>query len=502
MRIHKHFLINVYRSHTSRRLRAPSPEAAIVFADLLALKTFGPISMADLQSYITTFNCGRKLIDVDYFAANLYNGLKTDLPPDLIVICLQEIAPLGYSFLGGSLLEPYLARFAEAVALATARKFSGHDAEEKYASVMVRNLGMTGIMVFAKHHLAHRVRRVQTGGVGVGQWFDMGNKGAVGVRLALHTDGSEEETVFTFVSAHLAPFEKNWERGNEDWQSICEGLVFEEAGASPKAAKTGDGQTGEREPLLSSTDGAGDASAGQHGIFNPTSHVIFAGDLNYRASDDSPSPGDADTWPQPVDDDTDPRNVSHFFLKDQLTRERSKGETLHLLSEAPIDFPPTYKYSTAAQKHAMTSSIVTASRKMRDGRTVETTEVRAPAEEVWLWAQHRTPSWCDRILFLEAAPPKDIHAYTALPVQPTSDHRPVVLSCAISSKPAEARLKPPFEIRKDWRQRRAAARRYELIIGMLAYLGWTWEGEALLAGTIVGLIGGFLVLRALLGSGF
>ncbi|TKA75905.1 hypothetical protein B0A55_07205 [Friedmanniomyces simplex] len=456
--------------------------------------------LVDLNSYITTFNCGRKLIDVDYFSANLYNGLKTDLPPDLIVLCLQEIAPLGYSFLGGSLLAPYLARFTEAISLATTRKFAGNDTEKDYVSVMARNVGLTGIMVFAKHHLAHRVRWVQTGGVGVGQWFEMGNKGAVGVRLGLHSDGNIQETVFTFVSAHLAPFEKDWERRNEDWKSICEGLVFEEAGGSSRAATAvgGDGQS-EREPLLSSADRSD--AAGLRGIFSPPSHLVFAGDLNYRTSDKSPAPGDADTWPQPVDTDTDPRHLSHFLPKDQLTRERSKGETLHLLTEAPIDFPPTYKYSSAAQKHALASSLTTASHKMRDGRTVETTESRPPAEEVWLWAQHRTPSWCDRVLFLEAAPPKDVFAYTALPIQPTSDHRPVVLSCSISIKPVEAQLKPPFEIRKDWKQRRAAARRYELIIGLLAYLGWTWEGEALLAGTVVGVVGGYLVLRALVGSG-
>ena len=66
--------------------------------------------MSDLNCYITTFNCGRELVDVDYFANNLFNGAKTDLPPDFIVLCLQEIAPIGYSFLGGSLLAPYFAR--------------------------------------------------------------------------------------------------------------------------------------------------------------------------------------------------------------------------------------------------------------------------------------------------------------------------------------------------------------------------------------------------------
>jgi len=458
--------------------------------------------MTDLNCYITTFNCGRKLIDVDYFATHLFNGLSTNLPPDLIVFCLQEIAPLGYSFLGGSLLAPYLARFHEALSQAAAQKLPGDALEKEYVNVMSRNVGMTGILVFAKHHLAHRVRWVQTGGVGVGEWFDMGNKGAVGVRVGVHTDGSAEETVLTFVSAHLAPFEKDWERRNGDWKSICEGLVFEKVGDAGQRRRMGDGQAGtESEPLLRSGGGDEAPAAAGDTIFSPPSHVFFAGDLNYRTSDNPPSPNDFDSFPQPTESTSDPRHLTNYLPKDQLNRERSKGSTLHLLGEASIDFPPTYKYSSAAQKHALASSVVAAQHKLGDGRVVERMETRAPAEEVWLWAKHRIPSWCDRVLFLDAAQPK-VHAYTALPVQPTSDHRPVVLSCSIPARPVTAELAPPFESRRDWRERRAAARRYEIFIGLLAYLGWTWEGEALLLGTAVGIVGGYLVLRALLGQGF
>jgi hypothetical protein len=74
----------------------------------------------------------------------------------------------------------------------------------------------------------------------------------------------------------------------------------------------------------------------------------------------------------------------------------------------------------------------------------------------------------------------------------------VVLSFSIPRKPLNVNIKPPFPIRKDWREARATARRYEYLIGLAAYLGLTWEGEALLAGTFIGLVGGYMVLRAMI----
>ena len=168
---------------------------------------------------------------------------------------------------------------------------------------------------------------------------------------------------------------------------------------------------------------------------------------------------------------------------------------MHLLDEAPIEFPPTYKYSSAAQKH-VASATVSSARRLADGRVNNTTYLKPPDEEVWLWAQHRTPSWCDRILYLASAPPS-VHEYTALPVQRTSDHRPVALSFSTPATPFSADVSIPFQIRKNWKERRATARRYEVVVGIASYLALTWEGEALLAAIVIGTLGSYLVLRAL-----
>lgn len=433
--------------------------------------------MADLNCYIATFNCGRTLVDIDHFAANLFDGLKSSLPPDLVVLALEEIAPIAYSFLGGNWLEPYFGRFFESINAAAALKF---DSNVTYENVVTKALGMTGMLIVARPEIRDQIRWIKTAGTGVGDFggiLHLGNKGSAAARMGLGTEDGEEEMEVTFVTAHLAPMEWDWKRRNEDWRAICEGTVFEHDEVGGSATTSGF----ESQPLLGSQ---GSGSNEPTGIFSPTSHLFFAGDLNYRTSDKAPYPSDYETWPQPVTSVSDIHHYSHLLEKDQLKREQKNGKTLDHLAEAEITFPPTYKYSDAAQKQAARAPKA---------------EVRDTEGQTWLWAKHRVPSWCDRILYLAATPPT-VHSYTALPVQPTSDHRPVVLSFSIPWKPLDVDVKSPFPIRKDWRETRATARRYEYLIGIAAYLGLTWEGEALLAGTIAGLFGGYLVLRAMIGT--
>ena len=450
-----------------------------------ALRSFE--SMSELNCYVATFNCGRSLLDIDHFAASFFDGIKSQLPPDLVVLALEEIAPIAYSFLAGDWLDPYMRRFFESVNDAASLKF---DDDVTYDNVVAKTLGMTGILVLARPEIHDQIKWVKTAGTGVGDFGGMiglGNKGSAAARLGLQVGTEDEELELTFVAAHLAPMEWECERRNEDWRSICEGTVFEET-ASAKQKKERAGATAstfESQPLLNSErDHELHEPHEPQGIFSPTSHLFFAGDLNYRTSDKAPGPEDYKTWPQPVGSVSDVYHYSHSLENDQLKREQSKGKTLNNLAEADIAFPPTYKYSNAAQKQAIRAP---------------NTEVRGTDGQTWLWAKHRVPSWCDRVLYLAAAPPT-VHSYTALPVQPTSDHRPVVLSFSIPWKPLDVNAKSPVPIRKDWREARATARRYEYMIGIAAYLGLTWEGEAMLFGTIAGLVGGYLVLKAVIGT--
>jgi hypothetical protein len=437
-------------------LRQPTPRAAF---------------MESLNLYILTFNCGRSLIDVESFASQFFSGLSTTKLPDVLVLSLQEIAPIPHSFVGGFLLAPYFMRFHHAVQKA-ARKLSGVDVAS-YTAITARNVGMTGIMVFAKDSAA--VQDLETGAVGLGV-AEMGNKGAVGVRFKYHRGDSYTE--LTFVAAHLAAMEGETIRRNEDWKNIVRGLVFT---SSPKEARAATSLSREEQPLLSTETKDGS-------IYKSTSHLFLAGDLNYRTSATKPSLSDPiDSFPQP-----NHRSFTHLFERDQLNQERTAGRTCQGLIEAPITFPPTYKYELKGP-------------------------FLTPDEELstWHWAKHRWPSWCDRILYLDIPswlksqePEVKIttRKYTALPLLPTSDHRPVTLDVSIPLIPIpepgeetdDPRTNAPFPVDINWKSKRERARILELVVGSSMYLATTAEGRVIVLAMVAGAIGAYFAIGALL----
>jgi len=391
-----------------------------------------------------TFNCARNQIRPDVFAPHLLS--VTSRTPDLLVLCLQEIAPLAYAFLGGSFLTPYYNAFATAVNITDAG----------YVNVISRNVGLTSIMIFAKVDVASNITWMETGSTGVGVQ-ETGHKGGVGVRIGYG------ETVLTFVSAHLAPAEDATQRRNQDFRAVAERLVF----VAEQKHSVRD-ERDEDTPLLQSPA----RGTGAKGIYDPTTHLFVAGDLNYRTSSRPPTPEDALSFPQPTADPKDPSHWSHLLKQDQLHKEVEAGRTLHGLHESPIEFPPTYKY-----------------------RNKE--DVTQDVERPWQWATHRWPSWCDRIFYS----PTNLkpHTYQALPLFDTSDHRPVALSVSIplQSVSSSSWQEAPFKIDPEWKSKRSAARRKELAVGIVAYLTWTTEGQCVLLATAIAACGLGYILRSI-----
>ncbi|KAH8816894.1 Endonuclease/exonuclease/phosphatase [Xylogone sp. PMI_703] len=457
--------------------------------------------MASLNLYILTFNCARCPVDVDALSSQFFNALTTPTLPDIIVISAQEIAPLCYSFIGGAFLAPYFAKFHDAVQKA-AKKLPQQDEEHEdrlpYTLMSANHVGMTGIMVFSRDPA--KVQDLETGGVGVGV-METGNKGAAGARFT-YTDaanGPNAQTSLTFVAAHLAAMEGEVVRRNEDWKNIVRGLVFSSrtpTGAQAvlderAASRNGVSSESDQQPLL--RDPFQDSS-----IYKSTSHLFVAGDLNYRTSILKPHPTDyEERFPQPNQEDSSPKHYSLHFENDQLTQERLAGRTLHGLVEPPVTFPPTYKYDNTKGPYL------------------------TPDHEIshFSWSKHRWPSWCDRILYLDipswvrASHPDakfTVHKYTALPIFPTSDHRPVAMSITIPLIPIpppsdvdvevagddEPRIKMPYEVNSEWRANRLWARRMEIVIGSVLYLT-TSEGFAVLVATLSGVVGGYYLIRYL-----
>lgn len=410
------------------------------------------------ELYLLTFNCARNLVSPNTLAPSLFDALPAGAAvPDLVAVSLQEIAPIAYSFLGGSYLTPYFDKVTETVQLAVKLRSHG---EEQLEHVVTRSLGMTALMIFAKPQFAEKVQWIQSAGAGTGFW-NMGNKGAVAIRFGITCNGADEVLPITFIAAHLAPMECNVEARNKDWESVVRNLVFLSNDSSGYSSA-------EEVPLLSASSGS---PADNTGLFIPKSHLFVAGDLNYRTNNKPPDPQAYKSYPQPTEPETSPQHFSHLLIKDQLRQEKEANRTLHGLHELPITFPPTYKYSMrriqSANAHKRTASDL---------------------EEKWAWAKHRYPSWCDRILFLPtpaSSPKLELHNYTALPVQPTSDHQPVALSLRVADRPltgseaGDVRSNPPFPMNPNWRGRRDAARRLEIVVGISSYLALTRKGNAI-----------------------
>ena len=445
--------------------------------------------MATLETYVVTFNCGREIVKPKVLGQHLFEALIISHAPDMLIISLQEVAPIAYAFLGGSYLEPYFDALRNAVNVAVA-SLGG----TSYINIITRNVGMTAIMAFVTEEQAPQIKWIETAGVGVGV-HAMGNKGAAALRLGYAC--GDEELEIAFVAAHLAPMEEALERRNEDWENLVRGLVFIplESAALRKSKRTlGSDEDGDDAPLL---PGSPDNSTqGVSGLYTPATHIILAGDLNYRTSRIKPSPADYQVFPQPAKESTDARHYSNLLKEDQLSRELKAGRTCHGLKEAAIDFPPTYKYSDEARAAA-----------------------DADQGAAWGWARHRWPSWCDRILHLPLPPwmidqNPDLAIktgkYLALPLMATSDHRPVALSLSIPLKSIPApdhdadvdnvRISPPFSIDPDWRQKRTMARRREIVVGVAAFLGLTWEGRLALLATIIGAVGAWWIISGILVS--
>jgi hypothetical protein len=425
-------------------------------------------SLGALSAYLVTFNCGRVPIEPAFLAPHFFRAHPESAKlPEIIAVSLQEVAPIAYSFLGGGYLTAYLDRVVDTVseAVVIRQHAAGDDELPTYKVLVTINVGMTALMIFVRTDIEARVQWVHTAGTGVGLWR-MGNKGAVGIRLGVQHNASNVFE-YTFVAAHLAPMEWELVRRNQDYEQIVRNLAFTtDEPALLESRKSKD--PSEIEPLLEHDDDP--TRLEPSGVYDTAGYVFVLGDLNYRTSDVRPSSDAHLGYPQPSSHSDADNNIAQYLSRDQLNRERGAKRTFLQFDEVPITFPPTYKYSEKAL--------------LQQSDPPSDTE-----PEVWHWSKHRFPSWCDRILFLSS---EDLspHSYTALPIQPTSDHRPVALSVTISPKKAGTSYGSPFPLNQQYASLRAWARYREIVVGLAAYLGLTAEGNIILVGAIAGIVAG------------
>lgn len=166
---------------------------------------------------------------------------------------------------------------------------------------LVRLVGMMLIVLVQEKHLAY-VRNVAVDTVGTGIMNKMGNKGAVSVRLDLHS------TSICFINAHLAAHQEELERRNEDHDCIFQRTCFQmnmNINSVPKAIKDHD-------------------------------HIYFLGDMNYRINPCDMNIRDVASSPDFI----------NLLEHDQLLQQKNQKRIFHKFKEGEITFKPTFKYDT------------------------------------------------------------------------------------------------------------------------------------------------------------
>ncbi|KAJ3467268.1 hypothetical protein MRS44_004832 [Fusarium solani] len=441
---------------------------------------------SSLDLLYLTFNCAKNLLDVPVFATHVQTALRQNATtlPDIVVLSLQEVAPLAYCFIGGYFLNPYLVRYEEAVNTAARRHI--HDGSpssngtitptKPYTLLRANNVGYTAILLFARD--PSRLKNIQEAEVGFGA-AEMGNKGAVGLRMLYEADGGSS-TELTFVATHLAAMEWNLPRRNANWAAIMRGMAFEnpeevvksfKTSVTPSPASTPPAEEPpERVRLLDEQHHEQHSRLQQQlhniSVFRPSSHLFVAGDLNYRISTTSPPP------------------LPHSRASTRIRRTIIQTSSVSISSHASVSLV----YDVLPPKPG-----------------TQEPELDVP----WRFAVHRYPSWTDRILFLDVpswlqgktseAPKLNVRAYDCLPVLRMSDHRPVFLRVDVplispsdlappsgldpdTSRDPRARL--PIEIDPEAWERRAAARRKEVMAGWSMFLWSTKQGAYILAAVL------------------
>ncbi|KAF5093355.1 hypothetical protein D0Z00_004099 [Geotrichum galactomycetum] len=238
-----------------------------------------------------------------------------------------------------------------------------------YRQVDKKVIGAVALLVY---HDMTRVKIVDSrkAAVRCGMYLS-GLKGGVGIRLTVRdVDGADTPTEeFTFVNAHLAANEgvKQKELRNSNFHTIATSLNF--------------------------NDG--------YGFYKPGSHLFFMGDLNYRATRESNS--GAQQHGEEGEGLLQTLNGSGNLdiSRDELLFEIRNQKVLFGFKEAPITFPPTFKYQIGNPQN--------------------------------VYKTNRTPSWCDRIMYLgyKESDSEAIIKYNIIPSVLTSDHKPLYLGIAV-----------------------------------------------------------------------
>lgn len=278
--------MNVNRHNIAKGL-SPTPIAAREshIRHQMALREDSYTDLSEFTLFIGTWN-----VNGQSPTCGLAEWLSVDdEPPDVYAVGFQELDLNKETFLFNQ--TPKEAEWLNAVLM-------GVHPKAKYQKVkLVRLVGMMMVVLVQEKHLAY-VRNVAGDTVGTGIMNKMGNKGAVSVRMDLHS------TSICFVNAHMAAHVEEFERRNEDHDCILQRTQFSlNINSPPKTIKDHE-------------------------------HIFFFGDMNYRIQ-----PGNFD-----IKELANSGDYKLLLENDQLNQQRKIKRVFHNFQEGHINFKPSFKY--------------------------------------------------------------------------------------------------------------------------------------------------------------
>eukprot|EP00116_Pleurobrachia_bachei_P006452 sb/3466714/ len=208
----------------------------------------------------------------------------------------------------------------------------------------------------------------------------MRNKGAVAIVLTVFG------TSILFVTAHLRAHASKVKERNYETERIASSLDFSRY---PKERQHND-------------------------IFDKVDCAFWFGDLNYRNTCDR----------QTAEDSISRDDLQPLLECDQLTQQVREKQTLTGFTEAPISFPPTFKFDPGTCNYDTST-------------------------------KQRVPSWTDRILFRSSEDAITNKSYHYCPSLMSSDHRPVFGVYLVTLKPSP--ISQTIRAASGWFDKRAYA---------------------------------------------
>ncbi|KAL5508643.1 hypothetical protein ACEPAH_6262 [Sanghuangporus vaninii] len=227
---------------------------------------------------------------------------------------------------------------------------------------------------------------------GIGGMY--GNKGGIVARFAV------DDSSICFINCHLAAGQNHVRARNSDIAAI-----LDEKEVFP--------------PSLSDLDNVAYAGGGDGTMVLDHEFVFLNGDLNYRIDQRRDATIAAVQSSQ----------IEFLLQHDQLLKEMryNRSFRLHIFIEAPITFPPTYKYDRRSSEY-------------------DTSE------------KSRAPAWCDRILYRTRNSERVQNLHYRRYEANVSDHRPISAAFRVTVKSVDhgARSRAKEEVEYLWLDQQTA----------------------------------------------